>query len=47
VVIPKEIRDMLGIVSGDEVIFEVSDKETKLKPDGAGSSVTELTEIVP
>jgi AbrB family looped-hinge helix DNA binding protein len=46
-VIPKEVRDMLGIVPGDDIIFEVSNEEAKLKPAKARSSVTELTEIVP
>ncbi|MBI3022212.1 MAG: AbrB/MazE/SpoVT family DNA-binding domain-containing protein [Thaumarchaeota archaeon] len=46
-VIPKEVRDILGIAPGDEVIFEVGDKEAKIKPAGRTSSVSELTEIVP
>ncbi len=46
-VIPKEVRDMLGIAPGDEIIFEVMDREARIKPAGARSSVTELTEIVP
>jgi AbrB family looped-hinge helix DNA binding protein len=46
-VIPKEIRDMLGIAPGDEIIFEVAHGEARIKPAGARSSVTELIEIVP
>jgi AbrB family looped-hinge helix DNA binding protein len=45
-VIPKEVRDILGIAPGDEVIFEVADKEAKIKPAGGRSSVSEFTEIV-
>jgi AbrB family looped-hinge helix DNA binding protein len=45
-VIPKEVRDILGIAPGDEVVFEVSDREAKIKPAGRRSSVSELTEIV-
>jgi AbrB family looped-hinge helix DNA binding protein len=46
-VIPKEVRDILGLAPGDEVVFEVGDKEARIKPAGKGSSVSELTEIVP
>jgi len=46
-VIPKEVRDILGIAPGDEVVFEVGDKEAKIRPAGQGSTVSELTEIVP
>ncbi len=46
-VIPKEVRDILGIAPGDEVVFEVGDKEAKIRPAGRSSSVSELTEIVP
>ncbi len=46
-VIPKEVRDILGIAPGDEVVFEVGDKEAKIIPAGRGSTVSELTEIVP
>jgi AbrB family looped-hinge helix DNA binding protein len=45
-VIPKEVRDILGLAPGDEVVFEVGDKEARIKPAGKGSSVSELTEIV-
>jgi len=46
-VIPKEVRDILGIVPGDEVVFEISDNEARIKPAGKRSSVSDLTEIVP
>lgn len=46
-VIPKEVRDLLGIAPGDEVVFEVGEKEAKIRPAGRSSSVTELTEVVP
>jgi len=46
VVIPKEVRDILGISPGDEVVFELEDKEARIRPAGRGSSVSELTEIV-
>ena len=46
-VIPKQVRDILGIAPGDEIIFEVSDREARIKLAGTKSSVTELTEIVP
>jgi AbrB family looped-hinge helix DNA binding protein len=45
-VIPKEVRDILGIAPGDEVVFEVGDREAKIKPAGRSSSVSELVEIV-
>ena len=34
---------MLGIAPGDEIIFEVMDREARIKPAGARSSVTEET----
>jgi AbrB family looped-hinge helix DNA binding protein len=47
-VIPKEVRDILGIVPGDEITFEVGEREARIrKPEGKGSSVSELLEIVP
>lgn len=45
-VIPKEIRDILGISPGDDVIFEVGNREATIRPAGRNSSVSELTEIV-
>lgn len=47
VVIPKEIRDLLGIAPGDEVVFELGDNEAKIRPAGRSSGLSELTEIVP
>jgi AbrB family looped-hinge helix DNA binding protein len=46
-VIPKEVRDILGIVPGDEVIFEIADNEARLRPAGARSTVSDLMEIIP
>jgi AbrB family looped-hinge helix DNA binding protein len=46
-VIPKEVRDILGIAPGDDVVFELADKEARIRPAGRSSSVSELTEIVP
>jgi AbrB family looped-hinge helix DNA binding protein len=46
-VIPKEVRDILGIGPGDEVVFEVGDREATIRPAERGSGVSELTEIVP
>ena len=46
-VIPKEVRDILRIAPGDEVVFELGDREAKIRPAGRSSSVSELTEIVP
>ena len=45
--IPKEVREILGIVPGEEVTFELVDGEARLGPSGRSSSVSELTEIVP
>lgn len=47
VVIPKEVREILGIVPGDEVVFELGDREARIRPAGHSSSVSELTGIVP
>lgn len=46
-VIPKEVRDLLGIAPGDEVVFEVSKNEAKIRPAGAKSTVSDLVEVVP
>lgn len=46
-VIPKVVRDILGIAPGDEVFFEIGDKEAKVKPAKGRSSVSELIAIVP
>ena len=46
-VIPKEVRDILGIVPGDEVLFELVENEAKIKPAKGRSSVSELVAIVP
>jgi AbrB family looped-hinge helix DNA binding protein len=46
-VIPKEVRDILGIAPGDEVLFEISDKGARIKPAKRRSSVSELISIVP
>lgn len=36
VVIPKHIRDVIGIEPGDEVIVDVADGEARIRPVGAG-----------
>ncbi|MCP8308550.1 MAG: AbrB/MazE/SpoVT family DNA-binding domain-containing protein [archaeon] len=46
-VIPKEIRDMLGIKPGSEVIFEVKGDEVVVKPLKNWSSVAELAQSIP
>ncbi len=47
-VIPKEVRDILGIAPGDEIIFEVGEKEARIKkPDRKNSGVAELLGIIP
>ena len=46
-VIPKEVRDILGLVPGDEVVFEVTNSEAKLRPAGRRSTVSDLMEVVP
>lgn len=46
-VIPKEVREILGITPGDEVVFEVGEGEATIRPAARGSSVTELIEVVP
>ena len=45
--IPKEVRDILGLAPGDAVVFEVGDKEARIRPAGRGSTVSQLTEVVP
>jgi AbrB family looped-hinge helix DNA binding protein len=32
IVIPKDVRDYLGLKSGSEVIFEVKDREVVIRP---------------
>jgi AbrB family looped-hinge helix DNA binding protein len=46
-VIPKEIRDMLGINPGSEVIFEVREDEVVVKPLKNWSGVAELVQLIP
>jgi len=46
VVIPKEVREVLGIVPGDEVIFELGNNEARIRPAGHSSTLSELTGIV-
>ena len=46
-VIPKEIRDMMGIRTGSEVLFEVRGDEIVIKPLQDRSSVDELTRLIP
>ena len=46
-VIPKEIRDMMGIKPGSEVLFEVRGDEIVIKPLQDRSSVDELTRLIP
>lgn len=46
-VIPKEIREMMGIRPGSEVVFEVRGDEVVVKPLQNRSSVDELTRLVP
>jgi antitoxin PrlF len=46
VVIPKEVREILGIVPGDEVIFDLGNNEARIRPAGRISSLSELTGIV-
>jgi AbrB family looped-hinge helix DNA binding protein len=46
-VIPKEVRDILGIVPRDEVLFELVDNKANIKPAKGKSSVSELVAIVP
>ena len=46
-VIPKEVRDVLGISPGDEVLFEISDGVAKIGLAKGRSSVSELVAIVP
>lgn len=46
-VIPKEIREMMGIRPGSEVVFEVRGEEVVVKPLKNHSSVDELTHVIP
>ena len=46
-VIPKEIRELMGIRPGSEVMFEVRGDEVVVKPLRDGSSVDELTRVIP
>ena len=46
-VIPKEIRDIMGIRPGSEVVFEVRGDEVVVKPLQDHSSVDELTQLIP
>ncbi len=48
VVVPKDIRDYLGIKPGTEVIFEVKEKELVIKPAKSPKEfVEEFCNIVP
>jgi AbrB family looped-hinge helix DNA binding protein len=46
-VIPKEIREMMGIRPGSEVVFEVRGDEIVVKPLQNRSSVDELIRLIP
>ena len=46
-VIPKEIREMMGIKPGSEVVFEVRGDEVVVKPLQDRSSVDELIRLIP
>jgi AbrB family looped-hinge helix DNA binding protein len=46
-VIPKEIREMMGIRPGSEVVFEVRGDEVVVKPLQNRSSVDELIRLIP
>ncbi|HEX9914572.1 MAG TPA: AbrB/MazE/SpoVT family DNA-binding domain-containing protein [Candidatus Bathyarchaeia archaeon] len=46
-VIPKEIREMMGIRPGSEVVFEVRGDEVVVKPLRDRSSVDELIRLIP
>lgn len=46
-VIPKEVREILRIRPGDEVVFEVKEDGALVKPAGHGSSVMELAGLIP
>ena len=41
VVIPKDLRDYLGVEPGSEVVFEVRENEVVLKPSSASAEVVE------
>jgi AbrB family looped-hinge helix DNA binding protein len=47
VVIPKEVRTILGIRRGDTVIFDVKNGELILRRERVGLSVEKLLNIVP
>jgi len=47
VVIPKKIRDVIGIRPGSEVVFEVRGDEVVVKPLRDGSSVDDLIRLIP
>jgi len=46
-VIPKEIRDILGIEPGSEVVFEVTEKGVLVRRPANESDVDELASVVP
>ena len=54
IVLPKDIRDMLGVKPGNEVILEVTGDEVKIKPankpetyfDRFGNTSRKLTKLV-
>jgi len=46
-VIPKEIREIMGIRPGSEVVFEVRGDEVIVKPLQDHSSVDELIHLIP
>jgi len=46
-VIPKEIRELMGIRPGSEVVFEVRGDEVVVKPLQNRSSVDELIRLIP
>jgi bifunctional DNA-binding transcriptional regulator/antitoxin component of YhaV-PrlF toxin-antitoxin module len=45
-VISKEVHEDLGISPGDEVVFELRNKEAMIKPAGHSSNISELADIV-
>lgn len=47
VVIPKEIRELLGLKPGDEVIFETRSEGFFIRPAETGSTVDDLVKIIP
>jgi AbrB family looped-hinge helix DNA binding protein len=46
-VIPKEVREILGISPGDEVVFEVGKNEARIRPAEKSIGVSELTRLIP